>query len=1103
MTGTLLNPETMQGIGIPLRGMSVWSAHTSADTVVMGDPQVGAATPANGQKSAAILETSGSQTAGGVLTVTTQKAGYSGPDGGGFRYHASTDATAKIGHDGPTLAGWNYIDRSSSNDKRHPAIQALGDGTILVVADDQGSGNIQALARYKMNATTGTWGASLGDPDSEATESASGYRRWPCIVELPPERVGDAGRVLLYSWVFDDNRSKMMIKGHYSDDSGVTWTAIGRSVIPAPISLAAPTSTRPYKISAAYKDGQVLLFASFRDDSTTNKTIMRQYASDDGGMSFSVVMTTDGAAASHGYPTVVVSGGYFVILYGSGNDLRSQRLSDAFSVFSESNYVLIDSSEMCYDAVGKEYTDEAALTAFVQEDGTIGLIWTTYDTSPTTGEGSLYLRYSLDYGETWPALADGNAVGSSRGYLIWHSGVGTSDQHPVHVSATWHRGRALLACGFVSSSNTWDASLNILAIGGYSSVTTPTRQRYNRTGNRTSWSRTWWAGALPEQVDATWTATFTGAATKVLDATGVIVTTALGENGFWVYDGPPGTAGEGLLVLIQGKHTSGTASFLLRVDNGTTDRWEITVKITTTAIQVVDNAGVELDIVSGIDTTSGYQCLFAMRTDAYRGWYRLGALAALNLPTRRWIQVGHDAAVPGAGASAGPHRIRFGAHPGVACVSTFQLYCWNSDEYNGVIEDIVADFDASKVYPRQYASVPIYVEDGVFVRFAGGASATGDAWTITARSSSPLARVLPDVSPSPRLGWKSANVAVDTDIAFRLADYADERDIQNDLAFLFLDECNITDFLLSKRRAGAWSTVSSITLGYELAYVMRGDTVVPATSGADTSRFLQRNELKGGSFQSSNGIIRKIASNTEGWWVTGAIAEKRPTLVLDGVDGTETTTGDGWIIFPRCLVIIHLSGTRDWEGIRLRIRQTGLGFAASPDGEHRIGVMAFGHILVAAQSPALGRAMTRDQRLQSEELPDGTPIRKRLGPSFRTIDVPFTDSRSQTQTRGNASNPAYTVFSDAAGAEPVAGWAETIQAIEGVLDEIDDGTPIVYIPLLERGDTGDTVRTYLENRCRGAIYGQIVGSFGWSNVAGKDEQTDAIRGTTLTIRELR
>ena len=1094
---TQYQPERMAGIGIPDPDVEPWPEQSTTAATLDADPLVGVPTPAAGQVSSAVLESSGDQTAGAVLTFVTQKPGYAGPNGATFRFHASTDSTARIGHDMANLDGWDYISRSSSDDYLHPDVIALSSGALLVVCDNPGASNARDLAVFRKSATTYVWSADLGNPDQDGSATTVGYRH-PVLLELPPTTEGSAGRVLLYAWSYDDGRGKAHLKAWYSDNSGDTWTELSRNVLPGALATATIT---PKSLDVAYKDGQILLAISYVDSTTTYQSTVKQYASDDLGYSFSVVSVSDPATYSAGLPRIAVSGGFFVVFMAKGTadpcPLVFSRVQDAYTSVFEGLANLSSSHTGVFGWVADLFTDDNSLHAAVTEDGTIALVY-SFTVAGVGTEGDVQVTYSYDYGETWPGAESGR---SGAGFAVFRADS-DGDEFPKHIAMCWDRGRLACVSGYRTGSNTWDDSLNVWYIGGYSSVTMPFRERYTRQNNRTSWGYTWWPGAKPHEAHgAAWVQTLTGAATATIVAAGMDLSAALGENNYWTYDGPPGTPGEGMIVLWQLVQTSGRSDLLMRLDNAV-NRWDISVRVTSTGLDLRDDTAGTSIATATASMTSGVQILVAMRNDAVRAWYRTGAIAALSNPVRRWTQIGHSAALTSAAGVAARGRVRFGAAAGIACASTMQLLCINNDDYNGVVEDLVADFDASAVAGRQYSSTPVYVEDGVRIRLKSGSTATGDQWTVTARPARPVERTLPHYSPSPRDTWRSANAAADTLVAYQIGTYDDEHDLGNDMAFLYLDGCNFPDFMLQSRRGGAWGDVTSVPMYEAVSYRRRGSTVVPGVSGSAGGIFVQRNELVGGHFCDDAGNVNLITRNTEGWWASGATpAERRPTIWLADIDGTEDASGTGQLWYPRVLVVLHLSGTRDWRGFRLKLRQSGLGNAAPSEGYHEIGVCAFGHMLALAQRPAWGGSTERTMNLDDARRADGAPLVTRLGPARRIVQVPLTDGRSAKQTR-STQTPDYTSFSTSTGSEPVAGWAETIQTVLDLIEERDDGAPVVYAPFMESGSNGATAKIYRIQRARGAIYGAIRG-FAHSTIAGDDERTDALRGGTLTIEEYR
>jgi len=101
-----------------------------------------------------------------------------------------------------------------------------------------------------------------------------------------------------------------------------------------------------------------------------------------------------------------------------------------------------------------------------------------------------------------------------------------------------------------------DASLGVIHLGGYSTVTMPPQQEFARDTERTAWHRTWLPFEIPSDAAASgWTLTTNGG-THVLQAPGELNISNSGDH-LYYSDSPSGTADEGIIILAELQVNSG------------------------------------------------------------------------------------------------------------------------------------------------------------------------------------------------------------------------------------------------------------------------------------------------------------------------------------------------------------------------------------------------------------------------------------------------------------------------------------------------------------------------------------------------------------------
>ena len=397
-----------------------------------------------------------------------------------------------------------------------------------------------------------------------------------------------------------------------------------------------------------------------------------------------------------------------------------------------------------------------------------------------------------------------------------------------------------------------------------------------------------------------------------------------------------------------------------------------------------------------------------------------------------------------------------------------------------------------------------YVDDGISVR-ARGYTRTGDEFTLAPDHSYAAEHVLPSVVASPRLGWRSATATTAQSLSFELA--SDDSNIGNDIFAAYFDKINWRRVQIEFYINAAWVNQGTFDFAESLGFVTQGDSIIPRETGATgtANRYIQRNEVVGGTFEYPSNKVRLINRNTEGSWDNGAIDEKRPVLWFDGWDGTEDAgplTG-GLLWYPRGLVVIHLNGASAIQRVRFTVNP-GFTDPAPVAGYYEIGTLAFGSMAVLGWNPDDTRSLSRDLSGDVlEEQRDGTTIRDEVAPQARLVEFSWARASRITEYQ-NLGDPDYVTGSDHANAEPIADrWAAPLM-FEGLMAE-HGRQPLVYVPRFARGDGAGTESfDIIHNYCRGVIYGRYMpGSYRLETVRGYAARDETVRTNVITIKEER
>lgn len=1081
---TVHAPTEIAGLGIPDHRATI---HAAFSAYTEGSPQPGV--PAPVQATAATLVATGTQDAGSSLTIRTMRPGVAGVGRASFVWRNPGEDDEDFGWNPPyQQSSWEGVVRSTSTDgARNPHAITTGTGAILCAIDAPTGTTTNTVVVYRRTAG-GAW-ASLGTVYTEDMQPTGGTARycWPTLLELPPTVPGSYGRILLFGWTYDVVSDSAGVVMHFSDDQGVTWARGSHQVLPALVDVSG--GENPQRLRVARLGDQLSLWAHVALPATGDA--LTQYASDDLGARFFLVNeVASSAAVCAGWPDLVAANGllHVIFLVNDGALVRCAYWStaDAWTPFDLSSTVAND-----------EYVPSGVIGAVSQGtvDGASGAIAIGCAAIAAMEDGSIFV-YTTAGASNYPVRCygseDNGATWTTKDAVV----RGGANDRPKRFTVTPQRGRVAMLHNNTATS-AYDESLECSWFGGYHTVTLPGGNAFGRVLDRMVWSETWTPTGLPASVSATWTQTTSGASTVVLGASGILFTAAGGETCVETHTDAAG-ATNGRVLLAQVTHTSGVAEVSSREEGAGGLSYDIAVRITATGIEAYDVNGAASIASAAVDTTAGVLLLIARRAASARVWYTTN----LHGENKVWTQVANTAALTSAAVTT--DRMRWGNQPGLACVSRFEMFAYSVDTDCGVVADLLSFQTPTKLMPRPYSVSPVYVDDGVSIKLIGGPTVEGDEWTIAARSPFPIQALDPMLFPSPRQPWRSNTASIDHAIAWDLSDgVAEDSDIGNDVWFLWLDRINFPDFKLEYRRGAAWTSLGTFDAHLSLSAVRQGNTVIPATGGAaaDTP-YIAENELAGGYVNFGSGDVRKIVRNSAGnWATTTTLSEHRPVIYVEDIDGTEATSGTFDVWWPRALLVIHASGVRDWQAIRLTLRTTAGGHPAAPEGYHTAGSCCFGPVAVFGQPYGRGRGVTRTQDVEDTVFADGTLAFRRRSPSGRSVELTWPDARTARLHRGSGTPDAVDA-SDASGAEPVAGWGDTALVLDGLAHHLDDGRPVVYIPYVPRGDTGLTAHLLLTGWARGAFLGTWRNGWRYGHVAGQEEVSDVLRGGTVTVREL-
>ena len=268
-------------------------------------------------------------------------------------------------------------------------------------------------------------------------------------------------------------------------------------------------------------------------------------------------------------------------------------------------------------------------------------------------------------------------------------------------------------------------------------------------------------------------------------------------------------------------------------------------------------------------------------------------------------------------------------------------------------------------------------------------------------------------------------------------------------------------------------------------------------------QYVDRDELAGGYVDMGAGDVRKITSNTAGAITlptaqSGTVAR----IEVEGIDGTEGSSGTWRIVFPRSVHL--LPGTQAARrGYRLKLQTTSAGGNAPPEGyfeqAHLVGPAwpvpwQHGRDTVRAHRP----------RATTSEAADGTRRSHKLGPAEQTIEIHWeAAARNMTDWYIDAATADYMGVGTSGDQDAAQG--ETMSTMRALVEHhAATGAPVLYVAQYDRAvNGGGTAEHILRHHNLGSMVGTIEGEWRTQHAGHGDEQyTEVIRGGTVRIRSL-
>ena len=929
-----LTPSVISGFGVPY----ALEADTSASTLGQAGPVAGApvvVADTLGRRPALSLSASGAQTSTTSLEVATQGAGHVGT--GTFRVRRTIGGVvdgAWIGANLPNvLMGFSALGWGGLTVQAEPHALTLPDDTQIVVRR-QANGIYREVVAQVYSPSTDTYGSAV----NVATGLDASHNLSPALCLAPDPAGGPDPIILCAYWVANDTDDEAQIEISYSRDEGATWAVWARDVLPAAITI---NSGSPYyvlgRIRWTFLGSQAVMFVHLTASSGSPRDVIRQYASADYGVTWTLIGTLAGDGVA--YPDVVTVGAiayvaYLIYVSGGGERIavikpvRSAYVLAELDDGSDDDDFLFDVTDAGLFAGGIFTFGEVALTA--RRDGIIvGAIVRAVSTGQRPALTTIYDPATR-------RASFGLSAWAATYRLWWWDSQTTSTEYPTGLVLTAYRGQIRAYAIMVSGTTTFDDRVTRFDIGGNSSVTFPARAATGYT-TATAWQWT----SIPTALASAFGWTFTGAGTRSISTNTGWETLTTAANTAYYERTVTATADQQVWQLLRVKVDSGGGVSSRVVACGIRAAgvgygFEFELRFSTTQIRFRNVTGASDKTTITIDTsTTGVDVLLAISGSGLASaWARVVGADELQVwtPIEEGFQLTDDA-----GAGGTSNVIMWGNRASGTATTR-----WIATGGNSGVSLGSADLASGPTNPDDLRGIPYalsgaYAAAGVSLGATGGPALVGESWVVYPNHEHPVRYLLPvgdeDSTPDkiggqrtsstePASSWWATASTGYVQARFR----GSANRTHPALVAVHAEGLNAADPLVRfyDYDAASYTTIGTMTNTRTGLRFLRPSAASPTvrvdTSGtSSTTPYIRAGSLKGSYFRFTvGGKVRPILDNTEGRWSNAGDAALC-ILTLGGIDGTEPTSGTaGTIIYSRATFITAMTASAEYGAFALQ-----------------------------------------------------------------------------------------------------------------------------------------------------------------------------------------
>lgn len=987
------------------------------------------------------------------LDVIALRPGIPGEAGLGYRADGEANTRYRGWSEPNLVMGYYPVEWTTTSDwTQVDAVTCPTSQKVVAVAIDfSGTANAMIWVWDPVTCTWGTGTQPIGDPEFVAITVLQG-----------------TGRLLIFAGSATTGAASV----YYSDDDGTTWGEY------------APDSMRPGTLNGNVdqvamvqdRNGALCLIA------VNNAGGYWQYVSDDAGVSWTEVETVvsihDSASLSV-LPGSIDPGGQILLTYNDGNqDARAKVLTDAYSLISAATSVQIDGTN-------NVITVKCALDA----DGGAYVVLSAFNTDVVK------VAYSGDGGSTWSVYSErllqlGGTVAGATGH-----------QHLVRACAFSAGELVALFTGTHTGTPSTDGSLVSLRCGGWSTI-----EADDGDGRRID------RHSFGDPADVDGSGVFLP--TQILDDQGWAHTgtAATLQTGYHRYNPTAATSYD---TLTTAGHSAGdfTVLFEARVVTGGSvadascsfyqerrtgaAQYILAIRMSTTQFRVMDGSGGGSGTaLATIDLDMTTITQFALV------WGSASALTVLYKKPSSSIWLEAVQATMGSNATALSTDVyEVGCRASTTSDMRVGPICFmNHAIRRGLTASgsVPALKWGKAVGPIPYPIRDQVDEDGRILHLSagGGVARYRETWDLPTAWDYGVKNIHPIEVPKPTAVWRSENTSEQT-LTWDLGD--DSRLGHSWAIGLCLLRPNFRRAILEVSTSAAPTVFTQIgeynsRVVVSSTFSRSGNLLEPGAAATPGLMYFGANWLRRGFVTldpSGTPVNRRIAKNQGGGWLAGGM---RTALQLEGITGSEPSTGNIHINISGGVLVVHLSAPTAFRRIRLRIPSQ-----ECPDSYYELGGIVLGTIWPIGRQWSRGWSWRSVPIIRTEEDAAGTIyVEPRTSdednPYRRELTVAWQDGYSAGALRMGA--PPY--LSAGPGTPALVADQDVWWQIEGLLRASKGGTiPTVALPEIPQ-HTSTIIDPTLWS------YGRLgVGqSPQFNNVQGSEGRDELYRGEPLTHTEL-